>query len=386
MNSKKFQSSKVLSISFAHLIHDIYSSFLAPILPLLIEKFGLNYSLASALSIFQRLPNLLNPFIGIIADKAPVRFFIILTPLITAVSMSLLGVASSYVMLSILLLVMGLSAVFFHVPSPVLVKEVSGNRIGKGMSYYMIGGEIARTIGPLIILGAVSLWGLEGSWRLIPFAILASVLIYYKLRKIDTIKNTQKSENIQFWRTFKVLLPLFSILAGLIFFRQFMKSGLTTFLPTYFNHFQNQDLWISVISLVVYEGAGIFGTLFGGNLSDRIGRKKVLLISGICAPLLLLLFLNTSGIYMFFVLILVGFFQFTSSPVLLAYVQEIDSNHPSFVNSIYMFLSFGLGAITLFFFGMISDWTNIHVSLQVSAWVALGAVPFIFMLPNKVKN
>jgi len=381
--SKKFQTSKVLSISFAHLIHDIYSSFLAPILPLLIEKLGLNYSMAGALSIFQRLPTLLNPFIGIIADKAPVRFFIILTPLITAVSMSLLGIADSFVFISILLLIMGLSAVFFHVPSPVLIKEVSGSRIGKGMSYYMIGGEIARTTGPLIILGAVSLWGLEGTWKLIPFAVIASVVVYFKLRKVDTKKNGDKNDAIQFWRTFKVLIPLFSIFAGLIFFRQFMKSGLTTFLPTYFNHFQHQDLWISVISLVVYEAAGIFGTLFGGNLSDRIGRKKVLLISGICAPLLLLLFLSSSGIYMFLVLILVGFFQFTSSPVLLAYVQEIDSDHPSFVNSIYMFLSFGLGAITVFFFGVISDWINIHVSLQISAWLALGAVPFIFLLPNK---
>lgn len=335
------------------------------------------------LSIFQRLPNLLNPFVGIIADKAPVRFFIILTPLITAISMSLLGIAESYVLISILLFVMGLSAVFFHVPGPVLTKELSGNQIGKGMSYFMIGGEIARTTGPLIILGAVSLWGLEGTWKLIPFAVLASVIVYLKLNKIDTQNKVEKSDNKQFWLTFKMLLPLFSIMAGLIFFRQFMKSGLTTFLPTYFNHYQNQELWISVISLVVYEAAGIFGTLFGGNLSDRIGRKKVLLISGVFAPLLLLVFLKVSGIYMFFVLLLVGFFQFTSSPVLLAYIQEINSKHPSFVNSIYMLLNFGLGAVTVFFFGLISDWTNIHVSLEVSAWVALGAIPFILLLPSK---
>lgn len=372
-----------MSISFAHLIHDIYSSFLAPILPLLIEKFGLSYTLASVLSIVQRAPNILNPFVGIIADKYPVRWFVILTPLITAISMSLLGLASSYTMLCILLFVAGLSAVIFHAPSPVLVKEISGNKVGKGMSFYMIGGEVARTLGPLIILGAVSIWGLEGSFKLLPFSILASVIIYIKLKNIDTHKHAKGNADANVWKTFRNLLPLFLIMSGVIFFRQFMKSGLTTFLPTYFDDYKNQEYWVGVMSLVVYEGAGILGTLFGGTLSDKIGRKKILIVSAVVSPLLLLLFLNASGIYVFILLILVGFFQFAASPVLLAYIQEIDSDHPSFVNSIYMFLSFGFGSITLLFFGLMSDWVDISFSMNISAYVAFGAIPFIFLLPSK---
>lgn len=383
MFSKAFQSSKVVSISFAHLIHDIYSSFLAPILPLLIEKFGLSYTLASLLSISQRLPSIIYPLVGIIADKYPIRLFVILSPLITAISMSLLGIAPTYVVLSILLFVSGLSSIFFHAPTPVMIKEVSGNRIGKGMSYYMIGGEVARTIGPLIILGAISLWGLEGSWKLIPFATLASVIIYSKLKNVDTHKHANTKTDAGVWNTFRKVLPLFLIMSGLIFFRQFMKSGLTTFLPTYFGDFKNQEYWISVMSLVVYEGAGILGTFFGGTLSDKLGRKKVLLVSGILSPLLMLLFLHSSGIFVFILLLLVGFFQFSSSPVLLAYIQEIDSDHPSFVNSIYMFLSFGFGSITLLFFGIMSDYIDINFSMNVSAYVAFGAIPFIFLLPKE---
>ena len=381
MSSKIFQAGKVTSISFAHLIHDIYSSFLAPILPLLIEKFGLSYTLASVLSISQRLPSIIYPLVGIIADKYPIRLFVILTPLITAISMGLLGVAPSYVVLCILLFVSGLSSIFFHAPTPVLVKEVSGNRVGKGMSYYMIGGEVARTLGPLIILGAISLWGLEGTYKLIPFALLASVIIYIKLKNIDTHKKAVGNADARVWKTFRKILPLILIMSGVIFFRQFMKSGLTTFLPTYFGDFKNQEYWIGVMALVVYEGAGILGTFFGGTLSDKLGRKKVLIASGILSPLLLLLFLHVSGIYVFIILILVGFFQFSSSPVLLAYIQEIDSDHPSFVNSIYMFLSFGFGSLTLLFFGIMSDWVDINFSLNVSAYVALGAIPFIFLLP-----
>jgi len=381
LSPQKFQSSKVVSISFAHLVHDIYSSFLAPILPLLIEKFGLSYTLASLLSISQRLPSILYPLVGIIADKYPIRLFVILTPLITAISMSLLGVAPSYVVLCILLFVSGLSSIFFHAPSPVLVKEISGNRVGKGMSFYMIGGEVARTLGPLIILGAISLWGFEGSWRLLPFAVLASIIIFIKLKNVDTHKHANSNADARVWKTFRKILPLLLIMAGLIFFRQFMKSGLTTFLPTYFGDFKNQEYWISVMSLVVYEGAGILGTFFGGTLSDKLGRKKILIASGILSPLLMLLFLHSSGIFVFILLLLVGFFQFSSSPVLLAYIQEIDSDHPSFVNSIYMFLNFGFGSLTLLFFGMASDWMDINFSMNISAYVALGAIPFIFLLP-----
>jgi len=385
-SSKKFQTSKVVSISFAHLVHDIYSSFLAPILPLLIEKFGLSYTLASILSIVQRVPNILNPLVGIIADNYPVRMFVILSPLITAISMSLLGIAPNYVMLCILLFVAGFSAVFFHAPSPVLVKEISGNKVGKGMSFYMIGGEIARTIGPLIILGAVSIWGLEGSFKLMPFGILASVIIYIKLKNVDTHKHAKGNKEARVWITFRKVLPLFLIMSGLIFFRQFMKSGLTAFLPTYFGDFKNQEYWISVMSLVVYEGAGILGTLFGGVLSDRLGRKKILIISGILSPILMLVFLHSNGVMVFTVLFLVGLFQFASSPVLLAYIQEIDSSHPSFVNSIYMFLNFSFGSLTLLFFGMMSDWVDINFSMNVSAYIAFGAIPFIFMLPSKKKQ
>lgn len=383
MITKKFQSSKVVSISFAHLVHDIYSSFLAPILPLLIEKFGLSYTLASLLSISQRLPSIMYPLVGLIADKYPIRLFVILSPIITAISMSLLGIAPSYSILCILLFVAGLSSIFFHAPSPVLVKEISGNRVGKGMSFYMIGGEIARTLGPLIILGAVSLWTLEGSYKLLPFAILASIIIYIKLKDVDTHKHAKGKTDTNVWKTFRKLLPLFLIMSGLIFFRQFMKSGLTTFLPTYFGDFKNQEYWIGVMALVVYEGAGILGTFFGGTLSDKIGRKKILLVSGIASPLLMLLFLHSSGIFVFILLILLGLFQFSSSPVLLAYIQEINSDHPSFVNSIYMFISFAFGSLTLLFFGIASDWMGINFSMNVSAYLALGSIPFILLLPNE---
>ena len=184
-DSKKFQQGNVLAISFAHMLHDIYSSFLAPILPLLIKKLGMGLGMAGLLSAIQRLPSLLYPLVGILADRMNLRFFIIIAPSITATSMSLLGLAPHYTFLVILCFTMGVGATLFHVPGPVMIKHVSGDRTGKGMSYYMLGGELARSLGPLTILGAVSLWGLEGTFRLIPFGIFTFLLLSFKIRKID---------------------------------------------------------------------------------------------------------------------------------------------------------------------------------------------------------
>ncbi|MBI9038790.1 MAG: MFS transporter [Bacteroidales bacterium] len=382
---RKFQTSKVVSISFAHLIHDIYSSFLAPILPLLIEKLGLSYSLAGLLTIFQRIPSLLNPIIGLIADKAPIRYFIILTPAITAISMSLLGIAPNFIILGLLLFVMGLSAAFFHVPAPVLIKQLSGNRIGKGMSYYMLGGEIARTSGPLIILGAISIWGLEGTYKLIPFALLATIILYYKLKNIDIQRSNKKEREVfNVKSTLIKVLPIFSLLAGITFFRSAMKAALTTFLPTYLTLGQNESLWIGGISLAILELAGAAGTLVGGSISDKIGKKTTLIISATATPVLMFIFVYLSGFAMISLLILIGFFMFATSPVLLALVQEISAERPAFINGIYMTINFVIGALTVYFVGFLSDIYGLTLTYKISAIVALGSIPFVFMLPKKI--
>ncbi len=182
--NSKFQTSNVLLVSASHMLHDIYSSFLAPLRPLLIEKFGITLALASVWDLVMRIPWILNPFIGMIAEKTAARYFVILTPAITAVSMSLLGIAPSFTIVSVLLFVMGVSSAMFHVPSPVMIKRLAGKYTGKGMSFFMFGGEMARTLGPLIITAAVSYWGLEGTWKLIPFGLLASFILFLKLRKV----------------------------------------------------------------------------------------------------------------------------------------------------------------------------------------------------------
>ncbi len=378
---KKFQLGNVLTISIAHMVHDIYSSFLAPILPLLIEKLGITYAMAGFLTVAQRLPSLLNPLIGIIADKVSVRYFIIAAPSLTAISMSLLGVAPSYPVLVTLLLVMGLSAVLFHVPSPVMIRKIAGNRVGKGMSFYMMGGEIARTLGPLVILGAVSLWGLEGTWKLIPFGLAVSFILYFQISKIrisDEFKKEDKPAS-DLTKTFMDFLPFFLKLSGMLFFMGIMKGALTTFLPTFITS-RGGSLWLGGISLVILQSAGAVGAFGAGTISDRLGRKKMLLAVSVAAPICMGLFSTANMILALPLLILIGITLLSTGPVMLAAVNERKNDHPAFINGIYMTLSFMINALAVMLTGYLGDIYGLEFTYQLSAGLAILAIPFALKL------
>lgn len=374
-------------ISFAHLFHDIFSSFFQPISSLIQVKFNISNSAIGILSIIQRIPSLLNPLVGILADRMPARYFVIFTPAITTISMSLLGVAPHYVVLAVLLFVMGLSAAFFHVPAPVMIRKVSGKQTGKGMSFYMLGGEAARTIAPVIVTGAISLWGLEGTYKLMPFGIIASVVIYFRLKRIkiseDLIKEKKQSG---IYETFRKFLPFFSVLAGIIFFRSVIKSSLLTYLVIYFDIDKGESLWYANSAFALFQLGGMAGVLSFGIISDRIGRKISLLLIYVITPLLIWLFTMPETGFILPLLFTIGFFSIGATPVILAMVNEIESERPSFLNSIYMTLSFVLGALTAWLAGLISDFIGLEETFRLSAYIALGGIPLVFLLPGKIKK
>lgn len=381
-SSKKFQSGNVLLVAGSHMLHDIYSSFLAPLRPLLIEKFGVSLALASIWDLIMRIPWFLNPLIGMIAERTAARYFIIITPAITAVVMSLLGVAPSFTIVSILLFTMGISSAVFHVPAPTMVKRLSGEHTGRGMSFYMFGGELARTTGPLIITASVSYWGLEGTWKLIPFGLIASFILFLKLRNIkisEELKN-RKSAKGNALSTLKKYLPFFFVLIGFTLFRAIMKSGLTAFLPTFYYSERGESLWFANSALAVFQLAGALGTILAGIISDKLGRKYTLLIISIISPIMMFLFVNSEGWVAFVFLGLMGFFVFAPGPVLIALVQDRSKERPVFMNSIYMTVTFITAALAVFFSGLMGDWLGLEKTYLISSFLALGAIPFVLLL------
>ncbi|MFO7735293.1 MAG: MFS transporter, partial [bacterium] len=271
----------------------------------------------------------------------------------------------------------------FHVPAPVMIKKESGDFVGRGMSFFMIGGELARTLGPLTVIGAVSVWGFSGIWRLIFPGIAASVFLFFRIRSIPIsreVKNIQPTatplENARKFSGFFLTIFMFLLC------QSSMKSALVAYLPTYLNT-EGQSLWSGGISLSIFQTSGVFGTLLAGNISDLIGRKKTLLFSSVAAPIFMLLFLTVPSLFSMFFLVLTGITLFASGPVLLAFVQDKAADSPSFFNGIHMTVTFITGAITIFLVGFISDITSMEHAFFFSAGIAAFSVLFVWRLPSK---
>lgn len=375
-----FQSGKVAAISLAHLSHDVFSAFLAPLLPLLIVKLGLSLSAVALLDIARKIPQLFNPLIGLLADRVCLKWFVILAPAVTATSMSLLGLAPSFPVLFLLLLLSGFSAAAFHVPGPVLVKHFAGKDSGRGMSFYMFGGEMARTLGPLLITAAVSWWGLEGSWRVLPLGLAVSVVMYFRLRGLQPIKRQKVADGeVDTRPRVRGLGRLFVGLAGFLVFRSGIKVALTLFLPTYLTG-QGQTLWMAGIALSLLQFSGAVGTLGAGSVADRFGHRRALLVIAALTPLAAIGLTFLTGIGVVVLLLLSGVLVFASSPIILAVVQDTGTARPAFVNSLFMTLSIIISGLAALLVGTLGDHLGLEAVYRITALVSVLAVPFVLLL------
>ncbi|HID69826.1 MAG TPA: MFS transporter [Desulfobacterales bacterium] len=379
-----FKAAEILLLSFCHFVHDVYSSFLAPLLPLLIEKLSMSLTQAGFLSAVMQLPALLNPFIGVLADRVSLRYFVILAPMMTAIPMSLIGLAPSYGVLMLLLFMAGISVAMFHVPAPVMIARMAGTKKGRGMSFFMTGGELARTLGPLTAVGAVSLMGLEGFWPIMVVGIAASWWLYRRFRNVDlSFHNHRKKTPLI--TTFKnmrhVLLPLTFILLA----RSFMHGSMTIFLPVFIQS-QSGNIWLGGIALTLFEAAGVAGVLTAGSLSDYLGRRRMLLISLVGAPLSVLLFVVSDDWIRIASLLGCGFMLLSTTPVMLALIQEHAGDSPATANGMFMMTAFLARSSVVVLIGLIADQFGLQTAYFVSAVAGLAGIPFILMLPGRVDS
>jgi MFS transporter, FSR family, fosmidomycin resistance protein len=375
-----FEKRRVLTMSAAHFVHDCYTGFLAPALPLIIDKLGISYGMTGLLAVIQRIPSLFNPLIGIIAERPVMRYMVIFSPALTALFMSLIGLAPAYTFLAVLLFFSGISSTLWHIPTPVMVKQLSGSRTGKGMSYYMVGGELARTAGPMIILGVISWWGLEGTWKMMPLGFVASAVLWFNFRNANFTPATSSRVHHEgsYWKIFLRYAAAFALTGGFTLFQAGMKSSVTYFLPTFLTSTGN-SLRYSELALTVIQLSGAVGALFAGTISDKIGRFRTLLIISLAAPLLTLLFLNLKGFWIFPVLLPLGFFLFAPTSVMLATVQDLKTEKKAFVNSIYMTLNFFVSVMVYPLVGAAIDRAGFLPTFRVIAFMGFGAVIIVLL-------
>jgi len=378
-----FQAADVTAIASAHAMHDTFPSFLPSLVPLLIDKFSLSNTQVGFFTACLRLPSVLQPVLGHISDRRDLRWIAMLAPAITATAMSLLGIAPGYAAILVLLLVAGISSAAFHSVAPAMAGRISGKQLGRGMSYWMVGGELGRTLGPILAVGAVSWLTLPG----LPFVMVmgwaASLILYFRLRAIP-VDNSHTQNGLPWREALHMMKPVLVPLVGLMIARSMLENSIAIYLPVYLTQ-KGASLWLAGASLTIYEAAGLVGALLGGSLSDRLGRKKVILISIIAAPLLTGAFLISPVAARLPLLLLMGFSILCVNPVVMALVQETTPQNRALSLGIFLGINFVIGSIASVTAGMLGDAFNLSIAFAGSAALYLLGAPLVLLLPRAGK-
>ncbi|MCL7453111.1 MAG: MFS transporter [Anaerolineae bacterium] len=379
--AEEFQTGRVLTITIGHAVHDTYTAFLAPLLPVFIENLSLTKTEAGLLTAFNQAPSLLQPVIGHLADRLSLRYLVILSPAVTATVMSLLGLAPTYLILALLLIVVGLSSATLHSVAPVMAGRLSGRNLGRGMGFWMVGGELGRTLGPIVIVAGIQFLGLGGTAWLMIGGWLTSILLFFWLK--DVPGRVADGGNGLPWRqALHVMRPLLVPLLGIIVVRSFMQAALTTYLPIYLTE-EGAELWFAGVSLSVLEAAGVAGALLGGSLSDRLGRRAILFASLAATPILMVLFVFASGWLRFPLLLALGLTALSVTPVVMAIVQEYAPENRALANGTYMSFSFLIRSGVVVLVGAMGDMWGMRLAFIVSSLIPVLGLPFLLLLPSR---
>lgn len=380
--SEEFQTEPVVTIAVAHSAHDTYFSFLPTILPVLMEKLSLTTAQGGALAIFYQGMALVQPLVGYLADRANLRSIIIIAPALSAAMVSLVGAAPNYALVAFLLMIAGLSNAGFHALAPALIAHLSGRNVGRGMSIFMVGGELGFALGPLAVVPVIQSYGLGGMPAMMLLGMAVSAYLYVRLRRApDWQLPVAPAGGLSLREGMALMRPVMLPLSGLFFVNSFLYVHLSTYLPTFLTG-EGSTLMLAGVSFTVFQLAGTLGTLVSGWISDRFGRRFILLFSAVATPLFTFVFLFMGGWWQIPALAGAGFASYCTAPSLMAMVQENYPRQRSLANGMYMMLNFVIRSVVILIVGAFADWVGLRQVFTASAFAAFLAVPFVLMLPK----
>jgi MFS transporter, FSR family, fosmidomycin resistance protein len=377
----EFDTAAVGTVATAHFVHDTYPAFVGTLLPLLIDKHGMSLAVAGGLATMIRWPSVAQPFLGYVADRTDARLLVILPPVVTAVAISLLGVAPTYTVLAALLLIAGASSAAFHPAAGAMVTRASGTQWGRASSYFMTGGELGRAVGPILIASTVAAVGLTGSWIAALPGLAVTGLAYALLRSRALTLGRSASPDDLIAAVRSRRRPLL-LLAGIVLFRSLVIASFQTYVPTFLVK-EGTSLLYAGFALTVYEAGGVLGAFVGGPLSDRFGRRTTMAASQATAgPILfgaLLLAKEPVGIAL---LAVGGLLALSAGPVQLTLVQELLPRNRSAAAGIVMFLGFEGQVIAVLAMGFLADQIGLGSALAWSVLASMLSLPFTLLLPE----
>ncbi len=375
---------RVISALFLiHFIGDFYVAFVNPLLPEFINEFSLSLAQVGLITGLSRLlAFVVQPSIGYLADHYRTRFFVLGGPLFSIIFVSLVGIAPTFPILLVFVLLGSLGSSMYHPTAAGMVSTFSGSRPGLSMSLFHMGGTMAFGIGPLAITYLVSRLGLSAS----PFAMFLGLLVMIYPIKVLPCPEREVLTNLGFLGSMrevfgKVWKPI-TLIWLISVLRSFISQTFSTFVPVLCAREGSSLLFIGAV-ISVFSIAGAISGVISGHLSDRIGYKPIFYASSFLSTAFLLLLLILPGQWILVNAFMSGFFIMSILPLTITMGQELAPKGKSIVSSLMMGLAFGIGGVMTPLAGRFADLFSIRPVLTFIAFVPVLMLPLIYFLPER---
>lgn len=373
---QKSTLSILFALSFCHLLNDSIQALLPAIYPLLKQSFSLSFTQIGIITLtFQMVGSVFQPVIGAYTDRHPKPYSLVVGMGITLVGLVALALAPSYHAVLVAAAMVGLGSAIFHPESSRMARLASGGNHGFAQSLFQVGGNAGSSIGPLLAAGIITRYGRQHIlwFTLLAFAgmfILGRVGSWYR-QHLDA-RSSGKSPEVHHHTVAPERVPfLLAILLCLMFSKFFYLASMTN----YYTFYLIQKFGVSVpqsqIYLFVFLFAVAAGTIAGGPVGDRLGRKLVIWISILgMAPFALLL--PHANLFWTAVLSIInGIILASAFPAILVYATELLPGKIGTISGLFFGFAFGMAGIASAVLGKLADATSIVYVIKVCSFLPL---------------
>jgi len=369
----------VLAIAFCHLLNDMMQSLLPSIYPNLKAGFGLSFAEIGLVSlVYQVTASLLQPLVGLYADRRAVPLALPAGTLFTLIGLVVLAFAPSYAMLLGGAALLGVGSSVFHPESSRVARMAAGRRHGLAQSMFQVGGNVGGALGPLVAALVVVRWGRSSIAFFALLALLSCVIlwnvgIWYRdhgiARLAAVAKGRMHGERLP---RAKVLRSI-SILVALIFSKYVYLTSLTSYFTFYLIGRFGVSVRTAQLYLFAFLAAAALGTLLGGPIGDRFGRKLTIWFSILGVLPFTLLLPHASLFWTGPLAVVIGLILASAFPAIVVLAQELVPGRVGMISGIFFGLAFGVGGIGAGALGLLADRYGIEAVYAACAYMpAIG--------------
>ena len=376
------------AIAFSHLLNDMMQSLLPAIYPMLKTSFKLDFGQIGLITLaYQLTASLLQPVVGLYTDHRPQPYSLVAGMSFTLMGLLLLSRAASFPMLLVAAASVGVGSSVFHPESSRVARMASGGHHGFAQSLFQVGGNVGSAVGPLLAAFIVLPFG-QSSIAWFSLAALAGIIVlwnvggWYRTRPVTAAPargGEAGAERVQLSPA-RVRLAL-AILMALIFSKYFYLASLSSYYAFYLISKFHVSVQSSQIHLFVFLGAVAAGTIIGGPVGDRYGRKLVIWCS-ILGVLPFTLMLPYANLFWTEILsVVIGVVLASAFSAIIVFAQELVPQKFGMISGLFYGLAFGVGGIGAAFLGQLADHTSITFVYHVCSFLpAVGLLTGF--LPN----